>query len=62
MKMKEYGNRMNRTNVRGGGGIPVLISKNWQAIICFANVKNNLNKKRGLFSSAGKLCKNSGVK
>ncbi|MDI6601202.1 MAG: hypothetical protein QME46_05420, partial [Thermoanaerobacteraceae bacterium] len=41
----------------GGGVIPVLISQSWQAIICFANVKNNHNKKRGLFSLAGKICK-----
>jgi hypothetical protein len=58
MKMKEYANR---TCVPWGGVIPVFSSKNWRAIICFANVKNNLNKKRDLFSLAGKICKKTAV-
>lgn len=42
----------NRTFVPHGGVIPVLISKKWESIICFAN----MNNRRVYFLSAGKIC------
>jgi hypothetical protein len=50
--MKMTGQRKQNMCSPRGGVIPVIISKKWESIICFAN----MNNRRVYFSSAGKIC------